>query len=550
MLQAREIAQVNVPEQYLPLNIAAARFHIEKAAYLGFGKAQTKMGAAYELCQLGCDFDPALSLHYNALAARQGEPDAEMSISKWFLCGYDGIFEKNDELAFMYARRATQNGLATAEFAMGYFYEIGINVPVDLKEAKIWYGKASEHGNKDASARIEGISRSRTLSRKDHENVAIARIKSQYGSQKGRRPDRFKNNPTPMPTISDSPITMPEPYQSRPLADPHLSLHTPVENNPQRPFSTGPQRPFSTGPQRPISTGPQRPVSTAPYPVDNGPEPRLRPRPAPIGTSYSQPYIRTNLDPRPISVASMGPVLQDSNYRVHSPAIMGTPRPMTSLGDMGNNRGRGTPTFNTAPGAQGYRQPSGALASPQITPPLPGNASRPQSGIDIGFSAPPDPSGADRKRRLQKTDNPGALTSRPLPTSSTYEASPNVDPPRTSSLAHGRTFSPPVQGPGPSRRPISSNKHRDSTPNFTGPGSPIAASSMLPPVMPVGNEKLAATPPPITTTRPPSTAARPPGKGPQTFEEMGVPQVKKESECVSIRGIVYVILLLTFYHRF
>lgn len=30
------------------------------------------MGTAYELCQLGCDFNPALSLHYNALAARQG----------------------------------------------------------------------------------------------------------------------------------------------------------------------------------------------------------------------------------------------------------------------------------------------------------------------------------------------------------------------------------------------------------------------------------------------------------------------------------------------
>lgn len=30
------------------------------------------MGTAYELCQLNCEFDPALSLHYNALAARQG----------------------------------------------------------------------------------------------------------------------------------------------------------------------------------------------------------------------------------------------------------------------------------------------------------------------------------------------------------------------------------------------------------------------------------------------------------------------------------------------
>lgn len=116
------------------------------------------MGTAYELCQLGCDFNPALSLHYNALAARQGrvlspfwhssrtltlvgEPEADMAISKWFLCGHEGVFEKNEELAFKYAQRAASTGLATAEFALGYFYEIGMHVPTNLKEAQLWYGK-------------------------------------------------------------------------------------------------------------------------------------------------------------------------------------------------------------------------------------------------------------------------------------------------------------------------------------------------------------------------------------------------------------------------
>ena len=98
------------------------------------------MGTAYELCQLGCEFNPALSLHYNSLASRQGknhytsdgrdyplianlgEPEAEMAISKWFLCGHEGVFEKNEELAFTYAQRAANSGLATAEFALGRFY--------------------------------------------------------------------------------------------------------------------------------------------------------------------------------------------------------------------------------------------------------------------------------------------------------------------------------------------------------------------------------------------------------------------------------------------
>lgn len=80
------------------------------------------MGTAYELCQLGCDFNPALSLHYNALAARQGESEADMAISKWFLCGHEGVFDKNEELAFKYAQRAAAGGLGTAEFAIGRWF--------------------------------------------------------------------------------------------------------------------------------------------------------------------------------------------------------------------------------------------------------------------------------------------------------------------------------------------------------------------------------------------------------------------------------------------
>src|ERR1700761_195574 len=189
MLMVRELPQVNIPEVLLPYDEEGARLNIEKAAYLGFAKAQLKMGAAYELCSLGCEFDPALSLHYNALAARQGEGEAEMAISKWFLCGSDGIFSKNEELAYEYALRAARSGLPTAEFALGYFYEIGMHVPVNLEKATEWYEKAARNGNQDAIGRIESLKKSAVLSKKDHENVAINKIKSQYGSMRGKRPD-------------------------------------------------------------------------------------------------------------------------------------------------------------------------------------------------------------------------------------------------------------------------------------------------------------------------------------------------------------------------
>ncbi|KAJ5780898.1 Chitin synthase activator (Chs3) [Penicillium paradoxum] len=319
MLLARELPQVSVPESFLPLDLNLARVNIEKAAYHGFAKAQVKMGAAYELCQLSCDFNPALSLHYNALAARQGEPEAEMAISKWFLCGHEGVFEKNDELAFTYAQRAAQSGLPTAEFALGYFYEVGIFVPVDIKEARSWYAKSAASGNKDASGRIESISRSKTLSRKDHEKVAISRIKStrytahQRGASLEPTPENIQMpDPTRM-NLSDSPpsaapypdrphSTRPRPQQGYQLSDtrpssafgvnPNLRSNAPSGYGGPPPPGPGSRTP-SYGPGGPINyrqSGPGTPVSAPAGPASPQPNNMISPGGTPrLDIGYSAP---------------------------------------------------------------------------------------------------------------------------------------------------------------------------------------------------------------------------------------------------------------------
>jgi TPR repeat protein len=76
-----------------------------------------------------------------------GDPEANMGLSKWYLCGADG-FPANEEKAFIYAERAAKKGLPQAEFAMGmifyigltlgYFYEVGICVAVDITMAEGW----------------------------------------------------------------------------------------------------------------------------------------------------------------------------------------------------------------------------------------------------------------------------------------------------------------------------------------------------------------------------------------------------------------------------
>ncbi|KAF5233263.1 hypothetical protein FOXYS1_15762, partial [Fusarium oxysporum] len=191
MLIGRDLPDITIPEGLLPNNPLTAKVYIEKSTYLGFAKAQLKMGQAYEFCQFSCDFNLSYSIHYYGLAAKQGLPEAALGVSRWFLFGYEGMFKKNEALAYKYAQEAAAAKLPTGEFALGYYNEIGIHVEKSLAEARKWYQIAADHGNKDAIGRLESLDADRTLSKADHETTTLTRIKSQHGSQRGQRPDRF-----------------------------------------------------------------------------------------------------------------------------------------------------------------------------------------------------------------------------------------------------------------------------------------------------------------------------------------------------------------------
>ncbi len=120
-----------------------ARKHLERAAYLNFAPAQYKLGHAYEFALAPFPYDALLSVQYYSLASQQGEVEADMALSKWFLCGAEGSFEKDEALAFTFAEKAARKGLPSAEFAMGYYKEVGIGCALDLESSKKWYSKAS-----------------------------------------------------------------------------------------------------------------------------------------------------------------------------------------------------------------------------------------------------------------------------------------------------------------------------------------------------------------------------------------------------------------------
>ena len=289
MLISRELPDITIPEGMLPFDVAQARQYIEKSAYFGFAKAQLKMGQAYELCQLGCDFNPALSLHYYGLAAHQGQPEASLGVSRWFLFGYDGVFLKNEQLAFKYAQQAADAKLATGEFAMGYYHEIGIYVQKDLREARSWYERAAEHGNKDAIGRLDALSHAKTLTKQDHETTALTRIKSKHGSMRGQRPERFssrqKEDAPALPTLAEiAPTPTVETAAAVPKpASPDFrpsSSHS-VSPQSQKPARTAPDssRPPAFAISIDQNSLAMRPKSTAPYPVDEKPAPLALARP-------------------------------------------------------------------------------------------------------------------------------------------------------------------------------------------------------------------------------------------------------------------------------
>ncbi|MBW0529323.1 hypothetical protein O181_069038 [Austropuccinia psidii MF-1] len=159
-----------IPPEILPRDLDEAKKLMEKAAYLGFSLAQYKMGWCFEYSQYNCPFNPLLSVEYYSLASKQGECEADLALSKWFLCGAEGHFQPNEKLAVTFAEKAAQRGLGTAMFAIGYYLEVGIGGKQDRKLAVEWYKRAwDQTGNIDARDRLSTlVDGGSMLSRDEH----------------------------------------------------------------------------------------------------------------------------------------------------------------------------------------------------------------------------------------------------------------------------------------------------------------------------------------------------------------------------------------------
>ncbi|KAM0248038.1 hypothetical protein ACHAQJ_009599 [Trichoderma viride] len=137
------------------LNYAAELF--TQAAELGHPEANFRMGDAYEHGSLNCPRDPALSVHFYTGAAERGHAPAMMGLCAWYMVGAPPMLEKDEEEAYEWARRSADLGFVKAQYAIGYFTEMGIGCRRDILEANVWYVKAADAGDERAKQRLSII---------------------------------------------------------------------------------------------------------------------------------------------------------------------------------------------------------------------------------------------------------------------------------------------------------------------------------------------------------------------------------------------------------
>ncbi|KIJ42758.1 hypothetical protein M422DRAFT_254224 [Sphaerobolus stellatus SS14] len=246
LLLLGEFTAAKVEERYyvpliLPgsLPTTEARKHIERPAYLGSALAQYKLGHVYEYA-----VPPSPSIRcFPFNITQQGEAEANVALSRWFSCGAEGAFEKDEGLTVAFADKAVKKGVHSAEFVMGYYAEVGIGQPKDLEATKKW-----QHGNTEAPARLSALSQAapQSLSRTQHDTLTNDNTKHEPTAAEKVKMEVLEGATQKAPSVPPMPATLPRQRHAStmPVPPPHgQGSPAPSQGGPQqgRPFANAPR---------------------------------------------------------------------------------------------------------------------------------------------------------------------------------------------------------------------------------------------------------------------------------------------------------------------
>ena len=127
---------------------------LHESARLDYLPSQVKLGELYEMGG-PVEVDDAQSIYWYTKAAAQGNPDAALALSSWYLTGSSGILAQSDREAYLWARKATSYQyadrwtIAKAYFLVGILTEKKIGVS-EYEDASIWFKKSAALGHRGA----------------------------------------------------------------------------------------------------------------------------------------------------------------------------------------------------------------------------------------------------------------------------------------------------------------------------------------------------------------------------------------------------------------
>lgn len=128
----------------------------KEASNLGHPLAKNNLAMQYDNLHV-----PVLSLEIKKLilsAAQSGIPHAQVTVGWWHMTGENG-FSKNYAESMQWNLKAYKQGHSEGANNIGELYENGFGVPKNLEIAISWYKKASVLGNKEATERLERLTK-------------------------------------------------------------------------------------------------------------------------------------------------------------------------------------------------------------------------------------------------------------------------------------------------------------------------------------------------------------------------------------------------------
>ncbi|KAJ3176580.1 hypothetical protein HDU87_004908 [Geranomyces variabilis] len=128
-----------------------------EAAELDYAPSQYKLACCYEFERLGCERDLGEALHWYSLAAENDNADAQFALAGWYLQGLEPFLPADPQKAYAWTYRAAMKDHSKAQYAIGYFCELGIGCQQNAEKADRWYRLAAALGEERAIAKVGPI---------------------------------------------------------------------------------------------------------------------------------------------------------------------------------------------------------------------------------------------------------------------------------------------------------------------------------------------------------------------------------------------------------